>query len=105
LFFRALTSPRAGRLWLSCASSLVASKLGFIPGCVYLLSTWYPHFELQKRNAVSYLIGNMASAFASILPYGLMRLNGHAGLTGRRWIFIVSAFLIHASLYTTEMVY
>jgi MFS family permease len=67
-------------------------EAGFYPGCVYLLSTWYPRFELQKRNAVFYLIGSMASAFAGILAYGLMQLNGRCGLSGWRWIFIVSSF-------------
>jgi MFS family permease len=65
-------------------------EAGFYPGCVYLLSTWYPRYELQKRNAVFYLIGSMASAFAGILAYGLMQLDDRAGLTGWRWIFIVS---------------
>jgi len=64
-------------------------EAGFYPGCVYLLSTWYPRFELQKRNAVFYLIGSMASAFAGILAYGLMQLNGRAHLSGWRWIFII----------------
>lgn len=68
-------------------------EAGFYPGCVYLLSTWYPRYELQKRNAVFYLIGSMASAFAGILAYGLMQLNGRAGLTGWRWIFIVGTLL------------
>lgn len=64
-------------------------EAGFYPGSVYLLSTWYPRYELQKRNAGFYLIGSMASAFGGILAYGLMQLNGRAGLSGWRWIFIV----------------
>lgn len=64
-------------------------EAGFFPGCAYLLSTWYPRYELQKRNAVFYLIGSMASAFAGILAYGLMQMAGLAGLNGWRWIFIV----------------
>jgi len=36
-------------------------EAGFYPGCVYLLSTWYPRYDLQKRNAMFYLIGSMAS--------------------------------------------
>src|SRR4051794_39557526 len=32
-------------------------EAGFFPGCAYLLSTWYTRYELQKRNAVFYLIG------------------------------------------------
>jgi MFS family permease len=65
-------------------------EAGFFPGCVYLLSTWYPRYELQKRNAAFYLIGSTASAFAGILAYGLMQMAGIGGLAGWRWIFIVS---------------
>ncbi|TVY41700.1 putative transporter [Lachnellula subtilissima] len=68
-------------------------EAGFYPGCIYLLSTWYPRYELQKRNAVFYLIGSCASAFAGILAYGLMQLNGRAGLEGWSWIFIVEGIL------------
>jgi MFS family permease len=65
-------------------------EAGFFPGCAYLLSTWYPRYDLQKRNAVFYLIGSMASAFAGILAYGFMQIGTHGGLAGWRWIFIVS---------------
>ncbi|KAF8854313.1 phthalate transporter [Acephala macrosclerotiorum] len=68
-------------------------EAGFYPGCIYLLSTWYPRYQLQKRNAVFYLIGSMASAFAGILSYGLMQLNGRGGLSGWRWIFIIEGIL------------
>jgi MFS family permease len=66
-------------------------EAGFYPGCVYLLSTWYPRYELQKRNAGFYLIGSMASGFGGILAYGIQQLDGRAGLDGWRWIFIVSS--------------
>jgi len=72
---------------------LGALEAGFYPGCIYLLSTWYPRYQLQKRNAVFYLIGSMASAFAGILAYGLMQLNGRGGLTGWRWIFVIEGVL------------
>jgi MFS family permease len=65
-------------------------EAGFFPGCAYLLSCWYPRYQLQKRNAVFYLIGSMASALSGILAYGLMQLQGRRGLGGWRWIFIVS---------------
>ena len=64
-------------------------EAGFFPGCAYLLSCWYTRFELQKRNAVFYLIGSLASACSGILAYGIMQMNGLAGLGGWRWIFIV----------------
>ncbi|GAT27543.1 phthalate transporter [Aspergillus luchuensis] len=61
---------------------LGALEAGFYPGCVYLLSTWYPRFELQKRNALFYLIGSTASGFGGILAYGLMQMDGLGGKSG-----------------------
>lgn len=68
-------------------------EAGFFPGCAYLLSAWYPRYELQKRNAVFYLIGSMASAFAGILAYGLMQMNGLGGRRGWEWIFIMEGVI------------
>ncbi|ELR03827.1 hypothetical protein VC83_04718 [Pseudogymnoascus destructans] len=68
-------------------------EAGFFPGCVYLMSTWYSRFELQKRYSGFYLIGSGASAFSGILAYGLMQMNGLAGLAGWRWIFIMEGVL------------
>jgi hypothetical protein len=65
-------------------------EAGFFPGCAYLLSCWYPRYQLHKRNAVFYLIGSMASALSGILAYGLMQMDGIGGLAGWRWIFVVS---------------
>ncbi|KAF6835053.1 phthalate transporter [Colletotrichum plurivorum] len=68
-------------------------EAGFFPSCVYLLSTWYTRYEVGKRYSVFYLLGCVASAFAGILAYGLMQLNGREGLTGWRWIFIIEGVL------------
>ncbi|KAJ9603665.1 hypothetical protein H2200_011851 [Cladophialophora chaetospira] len=72
---------------------LGALEAGFYPGCVYLLSTWYPRYDLQKRNATFYLIGSMASGWGGILAYGLMQMDGLSGLSGWRWIFIIEGIL------------
>ena len=68
-------------------------EAGFFPGCVYLLSTWYSRYDVQKRYSVFYLIGAAASAFAGILAFGLMQMNGLAGITGWRWIFIMEGVI------------
>ena len=73
---------------------LGALEAGFYPGCVYLISTWYTRFELQKRNAGFYLLGSMASGVGGILAYGLMQMDGIDGINGWRWIFIVSLCVI-----------
>ncbi|KAM0707165.1 hypothetical protein Q7P35_006496 [Cladosporium inversicolor] len=93
-------------------------EAGFFPGCAYLLSCWYPRYELQKRNAVFYLIGSMSSAFSGILAYGFWQMNGLGdlgpnygqrygptkahptapsgimpGIAGWRWIFIMQGII------------
>ncbi|CCF32674.1 major facilitator superfamily transporter [Colletotrichum higginsianum] len=73
----------------ACRILLGVLEAGFFPSCVYLLSTWYTRYEVGKRYSVFYLLGCVASAFAGILAYGLMQMNGQQGLTGWRWIFII----------------
>ncbi|WYZ46813.1 hypothetical protein EsH8_IX_001038 [Colletotrichum jinshuiense] len=77
----------------ACRILLGVLEAGFFPSCVYLLSTWYTRYEVGKRYSVFYLLGCVASAFAGILAYGLMQLNGREGLTGWRWIFIIEGVL------------
>ncbi|KAF2219522.1 major facilitator superfamily domain-containing protein [Elsinoe ampelina] len=68
-------------------------EAGYFPGAVYLLSTWYTRYEMGKRYAVFYIIGCVASAFAGILAFGLMQMDGIAGKTGWRWIFIIEGII------------
>ena len=68
-------------------------EAGFFPGCVYLLSTWYVRYDMGKRYGVFYLLGCCASAFAGILAFGLMQMQGLQGLGGWRWIFIIEGIL------------
>lgn len=68
-------------------------EAGFFPGCVYLLSTWYTRYEVGKRYSIFYLLGCVASAFAGILAYGLMQMDGLGDLTGWRWIFIIEGII------------
>ncbi|KAF2401836.1 MFS general substrate transporter [Trichodelitschia bisporula] len=68
-------------------------EAGFFPSCVYLLSTWYSRFDMGRRYSMFYILGCVASAFSGVLAYGLMQLNGRAGLGGWRWIFILEGVL------------
>lgn len=87
-------------------------EAGFLPGCIYLISTWYTRYELQKRLSVFYSIGFFASGLGGILAYGLMQMvrsynhqqqlssntnkifkKGLAGLNGWRWIFIMEGLV------------
>jgi len=77
----------------ACRVILGLFEAGFFPGCVYLLSTWYVRYDMGKRYSVFYLLGVVASAFSGILAFGLMQMNGLAGLGGWRWIFIIEGIL------------
>ncbi|KAI2464711.1 major facilitator superfamily MFS-1 [Annulohypoxylon bovei var. microspora] len=68
-------------------------EAGYFPGCVYLLSTWYTRFEVGRRYSVFYLLGCVASACSGILAFGLTQMNGLAGLSGWRWIFIIEGVI------------
>ncbi|KAK4192209.1 major facilitator superfamily domain-containing protein [Podospora australis] len=77
----------------ACRVLLGVLEAGFFPSAVYLLSTWYTRYEVGKRNAVFYLIGSVASAFAGILAYGIMQMKGLANMNGWRWIFVIEGIL------------
>ncbi|KAG9121497.1 hypothetical protein FRC07_002506 [Ceratobasidium sp. 392] len=72
-----------------CRAFLGMLEAGFFPACVYLISSWYKRYEVQRRLSVFYMSSVLASGFASILAYGLARMNGLGGLRGWRWIFIM----------------
>jgi len=53
---------------------------GYIPGGLYVLSTWYTKRELALRTAL-YFVGNMlASATTGPIAFGILRLAGRNGL-------------------------
>lgn len=68
-------------------------EAGFFPGAVYLLSTWYTRYEVQKRYTIFYGVGCVAGALSGILAYGLSQMEGQAGLRGWRWIFIIEGII------------
>ncbi|KAI0834763.1 major facilitator superfamily MFS-1 [Hypoxylon sp. FL0890] len=72
---------------------LGAFEAGYFPGCVYLLSTWYTRYEVGRRYSIFYLLGCVASACSGILAFGLIQMDGVAGLQGWRWIFIIEGVL------------
>ena len=58
---------------------------GFFPGCVYLLSCWYPRYQTAGRMAVFYLTSMVISGFSNIIGYGMSLLAPRGGLLGWQW--------------------
>ncbi|KAF2729261.1 MFS general substrate transporter [Polyplosphaeria fusca] len=76
------------RLIVVCRMLIGVFEAGFLPCCMFLLSTWYQRFELQRRMALWYLINLFISAFGNILAYAIIKLDGVHGIEGWRWIFM-----------------
>jgi len=67
-------------------------EAGFFPACIWLISCWYKRAEVQVRLASFYLISIVASAFSSILAYGLSTIEVDH-ISGWRWILIIEGVI------------
>ncbi|KAL6242109.1 hypothetical protein RBB50_011021 [Rhinocladiella similis] len=74
---------------VACRFLLGVFESGFFPGCAYLISMYYKRLELQLRINVFFCASILAGAFSGLLAYGIAHLDGHAGYSGWRWIFII----------------
>lgn len=64
-------------------------EAGYVPGCAYLMATYYKRHEFQKRFSGLWVAGLVAGAFGGLLAYALIHMNGLSGFEGWRWIFII----------------
>ncbi|KIW19616.1 hypothetical protein PV08_00189 [Exophiala spinifera] len=76
-----------------CRCLLGLFEAGISPGSVYLLTMYYPRWELQKRFAIIWTNGFVAGASSGLLAFALAKMDGLGGLAGWRWIFIVEGLV------------
>lgn len=76
------------RLIVVCRMLIGLLEAGFLPCCMFLLSSWYERFEVQQRMSWWYLINLFVSAFGNILAWAIVKLDGAHGIAGWRWIFM-----------------
>jgi ACS family tartrate transporter-like MFS transporter len=69
--------------------ALGVAEAGFLPGIVYYLSQWFP--REQRARAVSwFMIGiPLSVVFGGPLSGWLLGFDGHLGLKGWQWLFLV----------------
>ncbi|KAJ7169057.1 major facilitator superfamily domain-containing protein [Mycena crocata] len=77
-----------GQLTL-CRVLLGLFEASFFPGIVYIISSWYTRYEVQKRLAFFYLMSLTISGFSPILAYVFALLDGKRNIAGWSWIFII----------------
>ena len=69
--------------------ALGVAEAGFLPGIVYYLSQWFPR-ERRARAVSWFMIGiPLSVVFGAPLSGWLLGFNGHLGLKGWQWLFIV----------------
>ncbi|KAL4903571.1 hypothetical protein BDW74DRAFT_185971 [Aspergillus multicolor] len=72
---------------------LAICEAGFFPAASYLLTTWYRRHEIQLRAGIFYSAGAMSGALSGLLAYLINLMDGVAGLSGWRWLFILEGIL------------
>ncbi|KAH8586080.1 putative pantothenate transporter liz1 [Bisporella sp. PMI_857] len=69
-------------------------EAGYWPALYYILGSWYNKRELGKRNGILQSAVSIAPIFSGFLQAGIYNsLNGHAGLPGWRWLFIINGII------------
>lgn len=71
----------------------------FFPCLLYVLGSWYTKTELAKRVAIFHMTAPLGSAFGGYLQAAVYEnLDGHHGLSGWRWLYIVCGVRSHFNL-------
>lgn len=83
LFVRSSSQFYALRFLLGLAEA------GFFPGVVYYLSTWFPTRQRGRAVGLFYLANPLAVAVMGAVSVALLSLDGHFGLRGWQWLFLL----------------
>ena len=67
------------------------AEAGFFPGIIFFLTLWFP--ATYRGRMVGYFMAAvpLSSALGSPVSAALLSLNGHGGIAGWQWLFIVEA--------------
>lgn len=60
------------------------------PGLHFMIGTWYRNHEINKRSGIFTASGIAATMFSGYIQAGIYEtMDGHLGLRGWRWLFII----------------
>ncbi|TGZ76791.1 inner membrane transporter yfaV [Ascodesmis nigricans] len=79
--------------FLVSRSILGLCEAGYIPGSLYILSTWYRSEELAKRIAIFFFGMFAGTAFSPLLASAILKLDDYNGVRGWRWIFMIEGLM------------
>ncbi|KAF9869580.1 major facilitator superfamily transporter [Colletotrichum karsti] len=65
-------------------------EAAFLPGALFLISSWYKRDEMGFRGAILFSGSQLGSAFSGLIGAGIQHsLDGVKGLESWRWLFII----------------
>lgn len=64
-------------------------EAGLIPGSIFLLSAYYPRYELQWRVSMLHVGNALSNAVGGLLAYAVASIHSSNGWHGWRWIFVI----------------
>lgn len=65
------------------------AEAGFAPGLVLYMTYWYPQYRRASAQTMFMLGQPLAGMISGILGGFILGLNGHAGLAGWQWLFLL----------------
>ena len=74
---------------ITCRLLLGAFESGLFPGMTVYLTMFYTKRELGLRIGYLFVCAALAGACGGLLAYAIGKMDGLAGLSGWRWIFII----------------
>lgn len=78
---------------IACRFFIGVFESGYVPAVAYLMATYYKRHEFQKRFSTFWCAGLVAGAFGGLLAYAITFMDGTAGYSGWRWIFIIEGII------------
>ncbi|KAK1243018.1 hypothetical protein MKX08_005830 [Trichoderma sp. CBMAI-0020] len=68
-------------------------EAGLIPGSIFLLSAYYPRYELQWRVSMLHVGNAISNAFGGLLAFAVASIHSSNGWSGWRWIFVIEGLI------------
>ncbi|WVQ99096.1 hypothetical protein IAU59_006228 [Kwoniella sp. CBS 9459] len=80
--------------YLATRIMLGVTECGYIPGSLFIISTYYKRSELATRTSVFFLGNGLATATSGLLAYGILPLGQrYPQLRGWQWLMIIEGLM------------